>query len=128
MARRQGAPRRRGAPPLSRAVVFASRQQAAAAIAAAGAELVLVSARGLANAAGPDWVRAVIAKLRRPDLAVRLVLDVGDDAALAHRLIAQGDVEVLFTGGKAWRGKLRDIAVARGVRLWAGIAPSGRLR
>jgi len=128
MAGRQGPSRRRRAQAVDPGpiAVFATRAEAAAALARAGSAITLVSAPGLAQAAGPAWVTQVIATLRldHPDVAVRLVLDIGDDAALAHRLLAEGG-EVVFNGSKTLRDKL--VAIARG-RVWSGIAPGGRLR
>jgi hypothetical protein len=83
---------------------------------------LLVTAPGMAHAAGPAWYEAVLRILSPAPPPI--VYDVGDDAALGHTLLAAGR-DIVFTGSRKFRDKLAAIFPGR---VWRGIARSGRLR
>ena len=113
------APLREGVRGRGHAIVIATKAEIQAAL-AAGAT-VLVTAPGLAHAAGPAWIEAVA---HHAGGNPQIVHDVGDDAALGHVLLTAGR-DIVFTGPQRWRDTL--VATFPG-RVWRGIARSGRLR
>lgn len=116
MARRQGPARRRGA----EALIVATRDEIDAALAAGAG--TLVTAPGMAQAAGPAWFEAIVRA--RTAEAPEIVFDVGDDAALGHTLCANGR-RIVFTGAKRFRDTLSTTFPGQ---VWRGIARTGRLR
>jgi len=114
---REGA-RRRAA---ERGAIVATRDDIAAAI-ASGAT-TLVTAPGVAHAAGPGWVAGIVRRLK-PEHPPTVVYDIGDDAALGHALCINRH-SIIFTGSAKFRAIL--IATFPG-QVWRGIARTGRLR
>jgi hypothetical protein len=123
MARGKRPARRRRTPALEggRAVVVATRPDIAAAL--AGDAQVLVTAPGMAHAAGPAWYTAVLRRLM-PENPPPLVFDVGDDAALGHHVLTNGGA-ILFTGSQRYHTTLAETFPGR---VFRGVARSGRLR
>jgi len=116
MARGQGPSRRRGA----EALIVATREQIDAALTVGAA--TLVTAPGMAHAAGPAWFEAIVRA--RTAESPQMVFDVGDDAALGHSLCANGR-HIVFTGAKRFRETLSATFPGQ---VWRGIARTGHLR
>ena len=104
-----------------RVSIIATRDDIARAI-ASGAT-TLVTAPGLAHAAGPAWVAGVVRHLK-PAAPPTIIYDVGDDAALGHALCVNRQ-QVIFTGSAKFRAIL---AATFPGQVWRGIARTGRLR
>jgi len=104
-----------------RVTVIATRDDIVKAI-AFGAT-TLVTAPGVAHAAGPAWVAGIVRRLK-PANPPTVVYDVGDDAALGHALCVNRQ-QVIFTGSAKFRAIL---AATFPGQVWRGIARTGRLR
>jgi hypothetical protein len=104
-----------------RVSIVATRDDIAQAI-ASGAT-TLVTAPGVAHAAGPAWVAGIVRRLK-PAAPPIIVYDVGDDAALGHAICINRD-SIIFTGSAKFRAIL---AATFPGQVWRGIARTGRLR
>ena len=78
----------------------------------AQADVLLVTAPGLAAFAGPGYWRAVELELGRS-----VVIDCGEDAGLALAALRAGCRDLLFTGEARLAAKLADLAGQQGGRL-----------
>ncbi len=114
MARRQGAARRRGAPPTltPRQVVIHDLEQARAALEAAaelGVAIELRSAPDAAAYAGVGYLKAL------GELAGQaLRIDCGDDAGLVMAALRTGCRKLAFSGPASLAERLADMAVQQG--------------
>lgn len=99
---------------------------AAAAAAALGLPVRIVSAPGAAVYAGPAWFAEVAAAARRahPQAEVEAVLDCGDSPGAVLAALRRGVETVRFSGPLAARRKLAVLAAASGARLEWRAAPA----
>lgn len=93
--------------------------RAAAAAAALGARLELLSAPGAVAFAGCGWFAALARATAAafPDLPLSWTPDCGDRAGDALEALNDGCPAVIFTGDAAAAARLADIAAQRGARL-----------
>jgi hypothetical protein len=92
---------------------------AAAAAAALGRPVRLLSAPGAAAYAGAGWFAALVrlARQRQPQAALAATLDCGDRPELVQGALRAGLDDLVFTGPAAVAARLADIAGQRGARL-----------
>lgn len=98
---------------------LAEALEAAAAASALGVELVLLSAPGAGVYAGAGWWLALAEAVRQthPGLPVTALLDCGDRPGAVLAALRAGVEAVVFTGGEATAGTLREIAGETGTVL-----------
>ena len=84
--------------------------------------IALRSAPGAAHYAGLAFLKALFEGAARacPSAEHSVILDCGADAALAHRALVMGFRRIAFSGPRAMRDKIGQIAAKRG----AGLAPA----
>ncbi len=138
MARRQDAPRRRGAgalattaaPPIFIVHDLACARAALRAARAAGGPIVLRSPPGAIHAHGLGFLIALFDETRRaePDVPHETVIDCDDDAARAHRSLALGQRQVAFRGHPAAKRRLDSVAGQLGATVLKGGIPRGACR
>ena len=99
---------------------------AAAAAAATGCAVRLLSAPGAAGYAGPAWFAEMIAQTRRahPSAAVEAVLDCGASPGDVLAALRRGIEAIRYDGPAPTRRKLAAIAAACGARLDRARGPS----
>ena len=108
-----------------RAVMVHSLDQARAAAAAAaalGRPVVLLSAPGAAGYAGPGWFAKLVALAAEahPEAELGAVLDCADKPGLVLAALRHGLPAVRFTGGRAAATKLAAIAAHTGAKVLTG--------
>ncbi|MDP6473758.1 MAG: hypothetical protein QF449_12195 [Alphaproteobacteria bacterium] len=87
------------------------------------------SAPGAARYAGLAFLKALFdgAAAACPDARHTVILDCGNDAALAHRAMVMGFRRIAFSGPRAMGGKLAQIAAKCGARLAPARTPATAL-
>ena len=116
------------APGAAPAIVVHSLTQAVAALeaaAAAGRDIVLLSAPGAGVYAGAGWWQAVIEAARAavPAAKFSTILDCGGDAGAAQAAFRAGVEAMIFTGRDDVAERLAAIAEANGARLLTARPP-----
>lgn len=111
------------------AVIVHSLAHAVAALdaaAAAGRDVLLLSAPDAGISAGAGWWTALVAAARAAVPAARFsaVLDCGDEPGAAMAAIRAGAETIVFTGRPDVAARLADIASERGCRLLAERPPA----
>jgi len=109
-------------------IIVHSLAHARAALAAARdlrVPVTLASARGAGSYAGPLWFKSLIATARAdfPEANVTAVLDCGGEAGTTLAALRHGFERVRFTGNKAARQPLNEIARELGAEIETGEAP-----
>jgi len=96
---------------------------------ALGLAITLRSAPGSAHYAGLAFLKALFdgAAQACPKAHHSVILDCGDDAALAHRAMVMGFRRIAFAGSGAMRDKLAHIAAKCGAKLAPARAPADAL-
>ncbi len=96
------------------------RQQASEALARCGGSVLFVMPPGGVIYAGPTFYLEILRELRRgsPGREIELLIDCGDDAAIAVEAIRLGARDVFFAGHANAANSLRSIAEQADVRLW----------
>ena len=117
-----------------RPIIVHSAEHIRAALEAAhqlGVGVTLRTAPGAAHYAGPLYLIKLVAQAidgePRPvgaDRLAEIVLDCGEDAALAHAAIRTGWRAVLFTGPARLRAEVRAAAEAHGASVLSRAAPA----
>lgn len=104
---------------------LAQARAALEAAARADVAIVLRSAPGAAQYAGLGFLEAVFAEAQAavPGARSTVTLDCGDDAALAHQALRHGVRDLRFSGPKALREKLAEIAGPLGAQVSAKKPP-----
>ncbi|SLN73478.1 hypothetical protein [Oceanibacterium hippocampi] len=101
------------------AVVFHDLDEARTILAAglrADRPVLLVTPKNATAMVGALPFQEIFAEASRthPGARARLLIDCGDDAALAHALIANDATDIVFSGPDGQLRRLRNLAAARG--------------
>ena len=99
-------------------MIFHSLADAVAAVAAAdGRPLILLSARGAAGYAGPDFLKAITDNASAGAGHVEAAIDCGPDAGVAMAALRGGWKHLIFRGDDRVRTKLADMAAQMDAKL-----------